>query len=51
MKQNSIVVSCLQHKTNPNFEAKQLKIDPSTVRDWIRKYQAEGEVGLRISRG
>lgn len=46
-----VVIRCLQHKTNPNFEAKQLKISPNTVREWIRKYQAEGEAGLRTSRG
>lgn len=45
------VKRCLQHEASPNHEAKQLGIAKSTVTDWIRKYQADGEEGLRESRG
>ncbi|MEK3785177.1 helix-turn-helix domain-containing protein [Paenibacillus sp. FSL K6-1230] len=42
---------CLRYESNPNHEAKQLGISPDTVTDWVRKYQADGEEGLRKSKG
>ncbi|KOP66644.1 transposase, partial [Bacillus sp. FJAT-18019] len=46
-----VVRRCLQHESNPNHEAKQLGVHKNTVTDWIRKYKADGEEGLRESRG
>lgn len=46
-----VVRRCLQHKSNPNHEAKQLGVHKNTVTDWIRKYKVDGEEGLRESRG
>lgn len=45
------VKRCLQHETSPNYEAKQLGIDKSTVKEWVRKYKADGYEGLKKSRG
>ncbi len=45
-----VVKRCLQHDSNPHYEAKQLGIDNETVKDWIRKYEAEGYEGLKESR-
>ncbi|WDH95465.1 helix-turn-helix domain-containing protein [Paenibacillus urinalis] len=45
------VKRCLRHESNPNHEAKQLGVRPNTVTDWIRKYQADGEEGLRSYKG
>lgn len=36
------VQQCLAHKSNPNYEAKQLGVHKRTVNDWIRKYEADG---------
>ncbi|WP_441946928.1 transposase [Paenibacillus sp. 2TAB23] len=46
-----IVERCIQNQSNPNYEAKQLGIAHITVRDWIRKYRAEGVEGLKESSG
>ncbi|WIV17575.1 helix-turn-helix domain-containing protein [Paenibacillus polygoni] len=46
-----VVRRCLQHESNPNYEAKQLGIHKSTVTEWIRKYQAGGVEGLKKSKG
>lgn len=43
------VQRCLEHKSNPNYEAKQLRVSKGTVRGWIRKYKADGLEGLRES--
>ncbi|MCL6459537.1 MAG: helix-turn-helix domain-containing protein, partial [Gorillibacterium sp.] len=43
------VQRCLEHKSNPNYEAKQLGVSKGTVADWIRKYKAEGLDGLKES--
>jgi len=32
----------LEHKSNPNYEARQLGVSSHTVREWIRKYRADG---------
>ncbi len=40
---------CLEHKSNPNYEAKQLKVSKGAVKDWIRKYKADGLDGLKES--
>ena len=45
-----VVRLCLEHKSNPNYEAKQLGLSSHTVREWIRKYKADGLDGLRESR-
>lgn len=42
---------CLRYESNPNHEAKQLGVHKNTVSEWIRKYQADGEEGLRASKG
>ncbi len=41
-----VVKRCLQDDSNPHYEAKQLGVDKATVKDWIRKYEAEGFEGL-----
>lgn len=41
---------CLEHRSNPNYEARQLGVSSHTVREWIRKYRADGLDGLRESR-
>ncbi|WP_251572935.1 helix-turn-helix domain-containing protein [Paenibacillus sp. MER TA 81-3] len=46
-----VVERCLQNETSPNYEAKRLGIDKSTVTDWVRKYKADGREGLKKSRG
>ncbi|WP_212953193.1 transposase, partial [Paenibacillus cookii] len=33
---------CLEHRSNPNYEARQLGVSSHTVREWIRKYRADG---------
>lgn len=43
------VQRCLEHKSNPHYEAKQLGVSKRTVADWIRKYSAEGLEGLKES--
>ncbi|OAB33170.1 helix-turn-helix domain-containing protein [Paenibacillus glacialis] len=43
------VQRCLEHKSNPNYEAKQLGVSKGTVTDWIRKYKADGLDGLKES--
>jgi transposase-like protein len=45
-----VVRLCLEHKSNPNYEAKQLGLSSHTVREWIRKYKADGLDGLKESR-
>ncbi len=45
-----VVKRCIQNQSNPNYEAKQLGVAHMTVRDWIRKYRAEGLEGLKQSR-
>ncbi|WP_212952556.1 helix-turn-helix domain-containing protein, partial [Paenibacillus cookii] len=37
---------CLEHRSNPNYEARQLGVSSHTVREWIRKYRADGLDGL-----
>lgn len=44
------VQRCLEHKSNPNYEAKQLGISKSSITDWIRKYKADGLEGLKESK-
>ncbi|WP_084402938.1 helix-turn-helix domain-containing protein [Paenibacillus antarcticus] len=44
-----VVQRCLEHKSNPNYEAKQLGVRKGTVKDWIRKYEADGLDGLKKS--
>ncbi|AJS57612.1 helix-turn-helix domain-containing protein [Paenibacillus sp. IHBB 10380] len=44
------VQRCLGHKSNPNYEAKQLGVSKGTVTDWIRKYKADGLEGLKESK-
>ena len=44
-----VVQRCLEHKSNPNYEAKQLGVSKGTVKDWIRKYEADGLDGLKKS--
>jgi transposase len=46
-----IVKRCIQGDSNPNSEAKQLGISKSTVTDWLRKYKADGDEGLKKSIG
>ncbi len=41
---------CLEHRSNPNYEARQLGVSSHTVREWIRKYRADGLDGLGESR-
>ena len=43
------VQRCLAHKSNPNYEAKQLGVSKQSVKDWIRKYEADGLDGLKES--
>lgn len=43
------VQRCLEHKSNPHHEAKQLGVDKKTVADWMRKYKAQGLEGLKES--
>ncbi|MEK5436254.1 MULTISPECIES: helix-turn-helix domain-containing protein [Paenibacillus] len=45
-----VVRLCLEHKSNPNYEAKQRGLSSHTVREWIRKYKADGLDGLKESR-
>ncbi len=45
-----VVRLCLEHKSNPNYEAKQLGLSSHTVREWIRKYKADGLDGLKESK-
>ncbi|MBJ6364085.1 helix-turn-helix domain-containing protein [Paenibacillus sp. GCM10012307] len=45
-----VVRRCLQHDSNPHYEGKKLGIDNQTVRDWIRKYKADGYEGLKESK-
>jgi len=44
-----VVQRCLEHKSNPNYEAKQLGVSPHTVNGWIRKYKAGGLDELKES--
>lgn len=41
---------CLDHRSNPNYEARQPGVSSHTVREWIRKYRADGLDGLGESR-
>ncbi|MHA0858499.1 helix-turn-helix domain-containing protein [Paenibacillus sp. CMAA1364] len=43
------VQRCLEYKSNPNYEAKQLGVSKATVTDWIRKYKVDGLEGLKES--
>lgn len=45
-----VVHRCLERKSNPHHEAKQLGCSTHTVRQWIRKYKADGVGGLKESR-
>lgn len=45
-----IVRRCLDYQSNPHAEAKHIGISPSSVRDWIRKYKANGLDGLTKSK-
>lgn len=45
-----VVQRCINHKSNPNYEAKQLGVRPHTVEAWIRKYRADGSDGLKESK-
>ena len=45
-----VVQRCLEHKTNPNYEANQLGVSYHTVKEWIRKYRENGLDGLQESR-
>lgn len=44
------VKRCLRQDSNPHYEANQLGVDKETVKEWIRKYEAEGNEGLKESR-
>ncbi|WP_167433976.1 helix-turn-helix domain-containing protein [Paenibacillus silvae] len=44
------VQRCLDHQSNPHVEAKHIGVSPSSVRDWIRKYKADGLDGLTESK-
>lgn len=44
------VLRCLDHHSNPHAEAKHIGVSPSSVRDWIRKYKANGLHGLTKSK-
>lgn len=44
-----VVQRCLEHKSNPNYEANQLGISYHTVKEWIRKYRENGLHGLKRS--
>ncbi|MGZ9583252.1 transposase [Paenibacillus marinisediminis] len=44
-----VVQRCFEHKSNPNYEAKQLGVSQHTVTEWIRKYRADGLDGLKES--
>lgn len=44
------VQRCLDHQTNPHAEAKHIGVSPNSVRDWIRKYRADGLNGLSESK-
>ncbi|MDZ7543126.1 hypothetical protein GNF83_18495, partial [Clostridium perfringens] len=44
-----VVQRCLEHKSNPNFEANQLGVSLHTVKEWIRKYKSDGLDGLKES--
>ncbi|WP_342556514.1 helix-turn-helix domain-containing protein [Paenibacillus sp. FSL H8-0548] len=46
-----VVKRCLLNETTPSFEAKRLGVDSSTLTDWIRKYKADGNEGLKESSG
>ncbi|WP_425342975.1 helix-turn-helix domain-containing protein [Paenibacillus turicensis] len=45
-----VVRKCLRQDSNPHYEANQLGVDKETVKDWIRKYEAEGSERLKESR-
>ncbi|WP_186323452.1 helix-turn-helix domain-containing protein [Paenibacillus xylanexedens] len=45
-----IVQQCLDHRSNPNAEAKQIGVSQNSVKDWIRKYKAQGLDGLKESK-
>lgn len=45
-----VVQRCLEHKSSPNQEAKQLGCSTYTIRQWIWKYKADGLQGLVESR-
>jgi len=45
-----VVKRCIQNKSNANYEAKQLGVNPHTIRDWIRKYSTNGYEGLKESK-
>ncbi|WP_018753723.1 helix-turn-helix domain-containing protein [Paenibacillus sanguinis] len=45
-----VVRKCLRQNSNPHYEANQLGVDKEIVKDWIRKYEAEGSEGLKESR-
>jgi len=45
-----VVLRCLKHYSNPNHEAKQHSLSRNTIREWIRKYNADGLEGLKESR-
>ena len=40
---------CLQNKSYPSYEAKQLGVSKNTVREWIRKYKTMRCKGLKES--
>ncbi|HIW31236.1 MAG TPA: helix-turn-helix domain-containing protein, partial [Candidatus Paenibacillus intestinavium] len=44
-----VVQRCLEYKSNPTHEAKQIGVNPHTVNEWIRKYKADGLDGLKES--
>jgi len=44
-----VVRRCLGHKSNPYYEAKKLGVKTDTVKNWLRKYEADGLDGLKES--
>lgn len=44
-----VVQRCINHQSNPSYEAKQLGVSTHTVEAWIRKYKADGSNGLKES--
>ncbi|WP_338554180.1 helix-turn-helix domain-containing protein [Paenibacillus sp. KS-LC4] len=45
-----IVQRCLDYRSNPNAEAKHMRVSQDSVKDWIRKYSAHGLDGLTESK-
>lgn len=45
------VLSVIEEQKSINTVAKEYKVSKSTIKDWVRKYQAEGVEGLKRAKG